>query len=170
MDPERNFDLSWPPETPRSFFWTRFGQFLLNFLKTPEFWFRTPISTSIRALATRTPSILCARPCYLDSFRSQPELSDQKFILCFLFPKPDLFPKSGLPLFLLDSWNFKYLISKFRTFFEKVAPIWQLRPIPPVENDAKLNISLRGFHPKVYFLLDFWSTGPWILRKATFSF
>ena len=31
MDSERNFDLSWPLETPQSFFWTHFNQFLNNF-------------------------------------------------------------------------------------------------------------------------------------------
>ena len=50
---------------------------------------------------------------------------------------------------------FKFLIFRNSTLFEKIDPVWQLRAIRPVENDAILNISLSGFHLKVTFSIRF---------------
>ena len=88
MDSQRNFDLSWPLETPRSFFWTHFNSFSDMFCIC--FWFR---SFEIQLFSKK--SIPCGRsgqsllwkimPYWISLYEVfAPRCRKHRFLLCLL--------------------------------------------------------------------------------------
>ena len=73
---------------------------------------------------------------------------------------------------IFDNFSIFFRISTFRnpTFFEKVDPMWPLRPIPSVENDRISILSISTFHTKVSKTSVFTMFSQRFQEKALFPF